>query len=158
MTANNDRPARPPADAGDEPSHSIGADQLAHVHAMQFLRLIVSAIIEGLVTDLERVVVVMADGETRDLPCNAVEILRFLYTGGFVPIRSVSVQEPGTRRIYRDGDDFLESRVRQAIRAELGAQFSEAHWSALREEMADSALNEARSLGSRPGSMRRCAS
>jgi D-ornithine---citrate ligase len=147
VTSIKKRPAGISTNAAGEQSPSPKPDQLAHAKAMQFLRLVVSALAEGLAGDLKTIEIVMSNGERRELPCRHAEVLGFLYTNALASIRSVSLYEAGRQRVYRDAEDFLENYVKQAIRVELGAQFSEATWTEFREEMADSVVNEARALG-----------
>jgi D-ornithine---citrate ligase len=74
------------------------------------------------------------------------EIMRFVYASGGAPVLGVEIEDPVTERVYRNAEDFLESSLKQTILQALRADFSEAKWAGLKEEMADSLLNEARSL------------
>jgi siderophore synthetase component len=119
-------------------------DLRLHAANMHFLRLIASALTEGLAGRLDGLTVVMASGSRREIGAGYAPLMRFLYGNGFTPIHSVTAS---AGRDYRDARDFLQNRLRGAMERDHGAAFSAANWDELGNEMADSVINETRALG-----------
>lgn len=115
---------------------------------MQLLRLVLSAMMEGLIGPKVRVGIALeAPARSTVVHCrSARELAQFLYRADPASISNVRIDFEDGRASYDSLAGFVGGPLKRSVRLALAAAFSEENWLRFEAELRDSLVNEARAL------------